>query len=82
MKELLRQDRKDLFETEYISMLTQFLYKHYSSRIFKILLPSYLIHQVAFLAYIFFVERERDLIQKLHENPQIGATITHSESIN
>ena len=46
MKELLRQKRRDLFNTMYIKMLTAYLYKRYSKKIMRTMLPVYILHQI------------------------------------
>ena len=46
LKEMLRQKRRDLFETPYIKMVTHYLYKNYSRKILILLLPCYVIHMI------------------------------------
>ena len=84
MKELLRQKRKDLFNTMYIQMITAFLYKRYSKKIMKMMLPSYLIHMFAIFAYLAVSEWLRDnpittLIDpneiKYYQNMESGRTV-------
>ena len=60
MKELLRQERRDLFETPYMELAISFLYKNYSRKIQQILLPSYLVHILVMALYLLVVEANRD----------------------
>ena len=60
MKELLRQKRSDLFDTMYIKIITAFLYKRYSKKIMRMMLPSYLIHMVVLFIYLNVSEWIRD----------------------
>ena len=47
--------------TNYMKIITQFLYKQYSIRIIWMLLPFYVIHLVAILAYLAFAENLREI---------------------
>lgn len=67
LKEMLRLKRMSLFNTPYMMLLTQFLYKNYSKRIMKMLLPSYLVHQVSMLTYVLLSEHIRDHTKKALE---------------
>ena len=60
LKELLRQQNKDIFVTPYISIIIEFLYKKYSERIMQRLMPPFMFHLVAVMLLILFSERERD----------------------
>ena len=60
LKEMLAQKNKDLFMTEYVKMLTHFLYKAYSKKIMKMLLPPYIIHHIALIIYLGLEEWIRD----------------------
>jgi hypothetical protein len=60
LKEMLRQERKELFETPYMEMAIQFLYKNYSRKIMRVLLPSYLVHMLVITLYLLVAEWNRD----------------------
>ena len=60
LKELLRQQNKDIFMTPYIQIVIEFLYQKYSASIKKYLMPPFLMHLIAVFVLIFLSEMERD----------------------
>jgi hypothetical protein len=64
LKELLRQQNKDVFMTPYIMIVIQFLYQKYSASIMTRLMPPFLIHLVSVIVLIFLSELERDELIK------------------
>ena len=46
MNEMLRKKNREVFMTPYMQVIIEFLYRAYSRRIMKILLPIYIIHLV------------------------------------
>jgi len=81
LQEMLRQKRRDLFETPYIKMATHFLYKNYSAKIFWKLLPTYIVHLVSIIAYIAVSEagrdHERDDVEKSDESSAYLAELVY-----
>jgi len=60
LQELLKQQRKDIFETRYIKIIIQFLYNKYSRDIKRKLLPFYIPHIISVLLMIYCSEQYRD----------------------
>jgi hypothetical protein len=61
LREMLKQQRMELFMTRYIMMIIQFLYNKYSYEIKRKLLPVYVIHIISVLLMIIFTEQYRDI---------------------
>mgnify|MGYP006893249033 CR=1 FL=1 len=61
---MVHQKRKDVFETPYVKLMTQYLYKMYSKKIMKMLLPSYVVHQLSIFIYLYISEIRRDLTKE------------------
>ena len=68
LKELLRQQNKDVFMTPYIMIVIQFLYQKYSASIMTRLMPPFLIHLVSVIVLIFLSELERDVFIKTDDD--------------
>ena len=60
LKELLRQQNKEIFMTPYIQIVIEFLYQKYSASIMTRLMPPFMIHLIAVFILIFLSEKERD----------------------
>jgi hypothetical protein len=59
LQEMVRHKNKDIFNTDYAKIITQYLYKEYSGMLIKRLLPTYIIHQISMLGYLYTFERLR-----------------------
>ena len=59
LQEMVRHKNKDVFNTDYAKIITQYLYKEYSGNLIKQLLPTYIIHQIFMIIYLFSIERLR-----------------------
>lgn len=64
LKELLRQQNKEIFMTPYIMIVIEFMYKKYAEKIMRRLMPPFMFHLVAVLLLIFFSEIERTAIKE------------------
>ena len=61
MQELIRQNNKDVFETDYIKIIIEFLYSKYSARIIKSIMPLFMLNYVSIFLMIFLAEQKREL---------------------
>jgi len=59
LKELLKQQNKDIFMTPYIEIVIEFLYNQFRDKIMQNLLPPYILHLAAIQATIWVSELHR-----------------------
>jgi hypothetical protein len=72
LKEMLRQKNKAVFMTPYIMILIEFLYTKYSEKIFKRIMPPFMLHLFLIFFLIYHSEHERagkteDLLGESHD---------------
>ena len=67
LKELLKQERIELFMTSYIMIIIQFLYNKFSYEIKRRLLPFYILHIISVLVMVVQSESYRDELKHGHK---------------
>ena len=82
LKNMLRLKKMSLFDTSYMDLLIQFLFKHYSKKIMRTLLPFYLLQLLSMLAFIFVTERrwENNLLSIEMGADELGVVDTSEDS--
>jgi len=53
---LINSENLDIFECEYVILLTEYLYKHYKNRLIWVRLPFYIIQMVVYYSCILINE--------------------------
>lgn len=61
LREMVKQKNQNIFMTEYMKILIQFLYQIYRRKIMKMLLPPYIFHMFFAFLYILTSENYRDI---------------------
>lgn len=59
MKELVKQNNKDMFESQYVGIIIEFLYNKFSSKIIKMIMPLFFLNYICIFLMIILGERSR-----------------------